>query len=93
MKQAEKDEIKELTVKCVHIGDLLDSLSREITENVKPNIEKIRDYNEIQNGHIRGLIKDCSANTMRGKLNTRLVCLAIGIAVGVGVANGIGFIP
>lgn len=82
MNQAERD------TRLISIDERLKSLDREITENVKKDISDIKKYNELQNGHIRELTKECSANSERCKTNYKLVCIAIGIAVS---AMGIGF--
>ena len=39
------------------------SLNREITENVKVDVGKIKEYNEVQNGSIIKVITQCANNT------------------------------
>ena len=92
MKTAERDEL------LVRIDERLESLDREIKENVKQDISEIEKHAREQNGKVLDLIDQCSATTERSKTNYKLCCIAIGIGIGalttgLNVAYSFGIIP
>ena len=69
----------------VRIDERLESLNREITENVRPDISNIEKYNKAQNDKIIKVIEKSASNETRGKTNTRLIVFAISLSTGVGI--------
>ena len=80
------DEIlSQIKVEISVTNERLESLNREITENIKTQLNKIEKYNREQNGHITKVIKTCASNETRGIMNTRLVIFAISLSAGLGI--------
>lgn len=72
------------------MDEKLESLNREITENVKPDVKEIRVYNKEQNGNIIKALKLCAANEARSKMNTRLIIFAISLSTGLAICGVAG---
>ena len=66
-------------------NERLESLNREITENLKTQLDKIEKYNKEQNGQIIKVMETCASNETRGIMNTRLVIFAISLSAGLGI--------